>query len=143
MKIGELARHTDCNASAIRYYESIGLLAASHRDHGQRRYAPEAVYRVRFISFAKDMGFTLGEIKLFLSGLAEKAPVGPRWRKLATHKLKEVDQLIARSRRLRSLLKHLLHCECPSLHFCVERLSLSDNLRRVKPASGHKTLRSI
>jgi DNA-binding transcriptional MerR regulator len=53
------------------------------------------------------MGFTLDEIKIFLGGLRDKAPVGTRWRKLAHRKIKEVEDTIRRSRRLRLLLEHL------------------------------------
>jgi len=128
MKIGELASRTALNASAIRYYERCGLLAAPYRVSGQRRYSDDDVHRVLLIRFASDMGFTLGEIKLFLSGLRDKAPVGPRWRKLAHHKIKEVNEIIQRSRRLKSLLEHLLQCHCASLQVCVERLSLISGL---------------
>ena len=129
MKIGELARRANLNASAIRYYEKVDLLAPPQRLGGQRRYPSDALDRVLLIRFATDMGFTLTEIKLFLSGLRDNAPVGPRWKKLATRKLVEVDQNIASSLKLKSLLQGLLRCHCPSLQFCVNRLSLSPNLR--------------
>jgi MerR family transcriptional regulator, redox-sensitive transcriptional activator SoxR len=132
MKIGELAIRTALNASAIRYYERCGLLAAPYRISGQRRYSDDDVHRVLLIRFASDMGFTLGEIRLFLSGLRDKTPVGPRWRKLAQHKIKEVNENIQRSRRLKSLLEHLLECHCASLQVCVERLSLSPALDLIR-----------
>jgi DNA-binding transcriptional MerR regulator len=132
MKIGELAARASLNASAIRYYEKMGLLAAPQRIGGQRRYPSDALHRVLLIRFATDMGFTLAEIKLFLSGLRDNTPVGPRWRKLATRKLHEVEQSIVRSLKLKSLLQGLLHCHCPSLQFCVSRLSLSPKLRRLE-----------
>jgi MerR family transcriptional regulator, redox-sensitive transcriptional activator SoxR len=116
------------NTSAIRYYEKCGVLAAPYRIGGQRRYPSDAVHRVLLIRFASEMGFTLSEIKLFLSGLRDKAPVGPRWRKLASRKIKEVDETIERCCKLKSLLEHLVRCHCPSLQVCVERLSLSPNL---------------
>ncbi len=129
MKIGQLARRASLNASAIRYYEKMGLLAPPQRDGGQRRYPSHALDRVLLIRFASDMGFTLAEIKLFLSGLRDNTPVGPRWKKLATRKLTEVDQTIARSLKLKSLLQGLLHCRCASLQQCVRALGLSENLR--------------
>jgi MerR family redox-sensitive transcriptional activator SoxR len=129
MKIGQLARSANLNASAIRYYEECGLLAAPQRLGGQRRYPADAIHRVLLIRFASDMGFTLAEIKLFLSGLRDNTAVGPRWKKLAARKITEVDQTIARSLKLKSLLQGLLRCHCPSLQFCVQRLSLSENLR--------------
>ncbi len=129
MKIGELAARSGLNASAIRYYEKIGILAAPQRSSGQRRYATDAVNRVLLIRFAGEMGFTLDEIKLFLNGLRDDAPVGPRWKKLAQRKIAEVESNIDRSLRLKTLLEHLLRCRCASLQVCVQRLSLSENLR--------------
>jgi MerR family redox-sensitive transcriptional activator SoxR len=131
MRIGELAGRTGLNASAIRYYEKVGLLAAPYRTGGQRRYPDQAIYRVLLIRFASEMGFTLDEIKLFLSGLREDAPVGSRWRKLAHRKIEQVERTIRRSRQLKALLEHLLQCRCASLRVCVERLSLSRNLKQV------------
>jgi MerR family transcriptional regulator, redox-sensitive transcriptional activator SoxR len=131
MKIGELARRAGLNASAIRYYEKVALLAPPHRAGGQRRYASDALDRVLLIRFASDMGFTLTEIRLFLNGLRDNAPVGPRWIKLAHRKITEVEEIIRRSRRLKSLLEHLLCCQCPSLGVCVNRLSLSPKLKRL------------
>jgi MerR family redox-sensitive transcriptional activator SoxR len=131
MKIGQLATRAGVNASAIRYYEKLGLLPAPQRSGGQRRYPSDALNRVLLLRFAGEMGFSLAEIKLFLNGLRENAPVGPRWRKLAHRKIKEVEENIRRSLLLKSLLENLLHCRCASLQICVQRLSLSPNLRRV------------
>ena len=129
MKIGELAARAGLNASAIRYYEKMALLTAPQRVGGQRRYPSEALDRALLIRFAGDMGFTLGEIKLFLNGLHENTPVGPRWKKLAAKKIAEVDQNIVRSLKLKSLLQGLLRCHCASLQQCVRALGLSENLR--------------
>lgn len=129
MKIGQLAARAGLQASAIRYYEKCGLLAAPQRVGGQRRYPTDALDRVLLIRFAGDMGFTLAEIQLFLSGLRDNSPVGPRWKKLASRKLAEVEQNIVRSRKLKSLLQGLLGCHCASLQQCVRALGLSENLR--------------
>ena len=131
MKIGELARGASLNASAIRYYEKIGLLAPAARVNGQRRYPAEALDRLLLIRFASEMDFTLPEIAVFLKGLRSNAPVGPRWRKLAHRKIAEVQRRLERSRRLKKLLVNLLHCRCASLEACVERLNLSPNLRAI------------
>jgi MerR family redox-sensitive transcriptional activator SoxR len=131
MKIGELANRTGVNASAIRYYEKLNLVPAPYRASGQRRYTDEAVYRVLLIRFARDMDFSLDEIKIFLSGLNEKAPVGKRWKTLAHSKIKQVNDTMARAQQLKSLLEHLLRCRCASLRECVDRLSLSPKLRLI------------
>jgi MerR family redox-sensitive transcriptional activator SoxR len=128
MKIGELAARAGLNASAIRYYEKMGLLAAPDRLGGQRRYSAGALDRVLLIRFAGQMGFTLGEIKLFLHGLRDNEPVGPRWKKFAVSKILEMQESISRARRMEKLLQGLLHCGCSSLHQCVSCLNLYKDL---------------
>lgn len=142
MKIGELASRAGFNASALRYYEKLGVLAAPLRASGQRRYASDSLNRALLIRFARDMGFTLNEVKVFLNGLRDDVPVGPRWRKLAHRKIEEVDATIRRARRLRSLLAHLLECKCATLQVCVQRLSLSPNLRQIATAPKRHSTKS-
>jgi MerR family redox-sensitive transcriptional activator SoxR len=139
MKIGALAARTGLAASAIRYYEKVGLLPAPYRTGGQRRFPEDALHRVLLIRYAGDMGLTLAEIKVFLSGLRNATPVGTRWRNLAHRKIKDVDRTIERSLRLKSLLEHLLHCNCASLQVCVNRLSLSENLKYIRGNGNAKT----
>lgn len=67
MKIGELARQTGLAASAIRFYESKGLLKVGRRQsNGYREYPEEAVTVLRIISDAQHAGFTLEEIAQLL-----------------------------------------------------------------------------
>jgi MerR family redox-sensitive transcriptional activator SoxR len=136
MKIGELAKRANLNASAIRYYEKIGLLPAPARSSGQRHYSSESLDRVLLIKFAGEMGFSLPEVKTFLSGICETAPVGPRWKKLAERKILEMRHVIARARRLEKLMRGLEHCHCSSLRECVRRLQLSENRKRLHDFLG-------
>ncbi len=138
MKIGELAKRANLNASAIRYYEKLGLLPAPARTGGQRRYSSESLDRVLLIRFAGEMGFSLPEIGVFLSGIRESAPVGPRWKKLAERKIIEMRQVVARARRLEKLMRGLSHCRCSSLNECVRRLAISENLSFVSRTSPRK-----
>ena len=50
------------------------------------------------IRLARHMGSSLAKIKLFLDGLRDGMLVGPRWRKRAHRKLKEVDGIMERTR---------------------------------------------
>jgi DNA-binding transcriptional MerR regulator len=77
------------------------------------------------------MGFTLAEVKLFLSGLRDNAPVGPRWRRLAQRKIEEVERTIERAQKLKQLFQNLLRCGCPSLKVCMDCLSLSEDLSEI------------
>jgi MerR family transcriptional regulator, redox-sensitive transcriptional activator SoxR len=125
MKIGELAKQAGVNASAIRYYERCRLLPAAPRVGGQRRYSAEALDRVLLIRLAGDMDFTLAEIRLFLSGFRDSAPVSERWRKLTKGKIAELESRLDRMQRLLRLLHRLGRCRCVQLHECVRALAVS------------------
>jgi MerR family copper efflux transcriptional regulator len=64
VRIGELARRSGVEPTAIRYYERIGLMPpAARRESGYRDYAEEAAARLGFIRAAQSIGLTLGEIR--------------------------------------------------------------------------------
>lgn len=65
--IGELARGTGSNVETIRYYEKIGLMPEAERSAGnQRRYAARHRERLRFIRHARELGFTIDNIRELL-----------------------------------------------------------------------------
>ncbi|MGV6876076.1 MerR family transcriptional regulator [Pseudochelatococcus sp. B33] len=67
--IGELSRRTGCNIETIRYYERIGLMPEPLRRGRYRSYGPEDVGRLAFVLRARELGFTLDEVRTLL-GLA-------------------------------------------------------------------------
>lgn len=69
IQIGELSRSTGCNIETIRYYERIGLLPMPQRRGRYRSYAREDVARLGFVRSARELGFTLDEVRALL-GLA-------------------------------------------------------------------------
>ena len=64
---GQLAKLAGIGAEAVRFYEKQGLLPKPHRDEaGYRRYPEETAQRLRFITHAKWLGFTLREVRELL-----------------------------------------------------------------------------
>ena len=117
MTIGEVARRAELRPSAIRYYESLGLLPKPPRHGGRRRYDANVLERLAIIRFAKFVGFKVGEIKLLLDGSPGRPPP-QRWRQIAEKKVAQVDALITKAIAVRSLLQTTLGQQCPKL---VER----------------------
>jgi MerR family redox-sensitive transcriptional activator SoxR len=112
--IGEVAREAGLNTSAIRYYESVGLLPEPARVSGQRRYDGHTLQRLRVIEVAKQAGFSLDEARLLLDGAG-----GAQLRELADRKLPEVDALIARAQAMRAWLVTASGCKCETLDVCA------------------------
>ena len=123
LRIGEVARRTGLRPSAIRYYEDCKLIAPSGRSGGSRRYDDRAVERLALIAFAKEAGFTLGEIRRLLSGFSEGTPASQRWQTLAQDKLIELDRAAERIETMRSILKRAIRCGCLDLDECSRRIA--------------------
>lgn len=118
MTIGKLAERAGLAASAIRYYEEVGLLPPPARASGRRVFGEQALDRLLVIAFAKEAGFSLREIRQLFDGFASDTPAGTRWRKLATAKLVEVEALAARIDTMKHLLREALRCGCVELDAC-------------------------
>jgi MerR family mercuric resistance operon transcriptional regulator len=64
--IGELSRRTGCNIETIRYYERIGLLPRPDRAGRYRRFGSADVRRLALVRRARELGFTLHEVRTLL-----------------------------------------------------------------------------
>jgi MerR family redox-sensitive transcriptional activator SoxR len=118
-EIGAIAQMAGLQASAIRFYEQLGLLKSPTRINGRRRYNPEVLQQLRAIQIAQQAGFTLNEIDTLFSGFSEDTPVSDRWRELAKRKVDEVDALISKAQRMKQVLEEGLRCGCVELQDCM------------------------
>jgi MerR family transcriptional regulator, redox-sensitive transcriptional activator SoxR len=119
MTIGEVARRAGIRPSALRYYESAGVMPKPERENGRRRYGPEVLELLAVVRVAQQAGFTIAEIRTLLHGFTAETPPSERWRKLASKKLPEVDALIRRALGMKRLLEWGLRCDCLSLEDCA------------------------
>lgn len=119
LTIGDVARRTGLRTSAIRYYESAGLIPAPRRVHGQRRYDSDVLRQLAIVRMAQEAGFTIVEIRTLVAGFPEGTPAGDRWRTLASRKLPEVDAQIVRLQAMRRVLEESLACGCLTLDACA------------------------
>lgn len=122
LTISAVARQAGIRASAIRYYESAGLLPPPRRVSGQRRYTPDILRRLSFIQTAQTAGFTVAEIQALVGELEGSEPLSERWQALARHKLTEVDALLRKARGMRRILENGLNCSCSNLEDCIDCL---------------------
>ncbi len=123
MTIGQVAAQAGLAPSAIRYYEQQGLLAAPPRRGGRRVYSPEVLQQLVIIQFAREIGFTLAEVRLFLHGFPTSTRISTRWKKMAAGKVQEMDALIARAQAMKKMLEAIMHCRCRTLEQCAAGLA--------------------
>src|SRR5690242_4456569 len=119
LTISQVARQIGLQPSAIRYYERIGLLPCPQRVSGQRRYDATVLYRLAIIQRARQLGFTLGEIRHLFFGFRDVTQASERWRTLSQQKLRELDHLMEGIKAVQSLLRKLMsNCRCDTLDQC-------------------------
>ena len=115
--IGDLARRVGTRPSALRYYESIGLLPPARRLKGRRVYPAATVRRIALIKMAQRAGFTLAEIRQLLDTDTGRGATR-QWRTLAERKIPELDRFIRRTQALRDAVADCLACGCMSFDTC-------------------------
>jgi MerR family redox-sensitive transcriptional activator SoxR len=116
--IGEVARASGKAPSAIRYYESIGLLPEPARVSGRRRYQAEVVRSLAVIDTAQRAGLALDDIRLLLRASTDDAGAVEQLREVAERRLPVLREAIARAELVREWLEQAADCCCPTLETC-------------------------
>ena len=116
LTIGQLAARSGLAASALRYYESLGLIHATRTSGGQRRYLRGTLRRIAFVRAAQRVGLSLDEARVALDRLPERpAPSGAEWTAVAASWQGRIDEL----ELLKAKLTGCIGCGCLSLTRCA------------------------
>jgi MerR family redox-sensitive transcriptional activator SoxR len=119
LTVGELAARSGVATSAVRYYESLGLIASARTSGNQRRYPRHALRRVSVIRAAQQLGLSLDEIRAALETLpAGHNPTHEDWERMAASWRAQLDARIASLTLLRDDLSSCIGCGCLSLERC-------------------------
>ena len=117
--VGALARRAGVATSALRYYESLGLVQGRRSAGNQRRYAPDMLRRVAFIRIAQTVGLGLDEVRAALASLPQqRTPTAADWARLSRGWRPLLDARIAALTALRDQLDSCIGCGCLSLKRC-------------------------
>lgn len=120
LSVGEVARRAGFATSALRYYESAGLLTSTRTAGGQRRYPRSVLRRLAFLRAAQSVGLSLEEIRTALSSLpAERTPTKADWERLSRAWQGRLDEQIRGLTALRDGLSSCIGCGCLSLRRCA------------------------
>ena len=122
LSVGQVAERSGVAISALRFYESKGLIK-SHRTNGnQRRYPRDVLRRVAVIKVAQRTGVPLATIRDALSALPlDRPPTAADWNKLSARWREDLDRRIGRLTELRDELGGCIGCGCMSMKVCPLR----------------------
>ena len=119
LSIGDLAVRTGLSVSAIRFYETKGLITPDRNAGKQRRYEGSDLRRLSFILIAQQIGFSIEQIKETMASLPEgRTPTKADWSKISRRFRKTLDERIAMMERMRDRLDGCIGCGCLSLKVC-------------------------
>jgi Cu(I)-responsive transcriptional regulator len=109
MNIGTLAKETGIAAKTIRYYESVGLLAAPPRSGGNYRiYGERDLATLRFVQRARNLGFSVKEVGDLVALWQDRKRASADVRSLATAHLGEIERKLKELEAMRATLDHLI-----------------------------------
>jgi MerR family transcriptional regulator, redox-sensitive transcriptional activator SoxR len=119
LTIGELATRAGVATSALRFYETKGLIESERTDGNQRRYPRATLRRVALIRAGQEVGLTLAELAEALEYLPhDKIPTKADWERLSNSWRTRLDDQIAELVALRDELTDCIGCGCLSLKSC-------------------------
>lgn len=122
LSVGEVAERTGVAVSALRFYESKGLIASRRNAGNQRRFKREVLRRVSVIKVAQRIGVPLDEIGRALAALPKRrTPTAADWRTLSDRWRADLDARIDQLTKLRDQLDGCIGCGCLSLGDCPLR----------------------
>ncbi|MDN5820369.1 MAG: redox-sensitive transcriptional activator SoxR [Brachybacterium sp.] len=120
LTIGEMSRRTGVAASALRYYEELGLVGSVRTGGNQRRYPRHMLRRVSLISVAKRLGMPLSDVKdAFGEVPMESTPSHADWQRASRRWKKTLEERRRAIERLEHELTGCIGCGCLSLKACA------------------------
>ena len=119
LSISQVAHDMGPRPSAIRYYESIGVLPPAERQGGRRVYGSSVLDRLAAVQRARRMGFTLEEIRELFTGFDGEVSAADRWQQISARKLKQLEGRMAGLKAQERLLKAMRsRCRCETFEQC-------------------------
>ncbi|CAG9173888.1 HTH-type transcriptional regulator HmrR [Cupriavidus laharis] len=123
MNIGQAAEASGVSAKMIRHYEAIGLVDAPPRtEGGYRRYDERAVHTLRFVRRARNLGFSLDEIRGLLSLWHDRQRASADVKAMTLRHVADLEKRIAELAAMRDTLHALAEAcsgddrpDCPIL----------------------------
>lgn len=120
LTIGEMSRRTGVAVSALRYYESLELIAAVRTSGNQRRFPRHMLRRVSLITVAKNLGVPLSDVQATFSSVPlDRTPSHEDWQRASRAWKRQLEERRRGIERLELELTGCIGCGCLSMKACA------------------------
>ncbi|HYF08911.1 MAG TPA: Cu(I)-responsive transcriptional regulator [Acetobacteraceae bacterium] len=109
MNIGEASAASGISAKMLRHYEEIGLITAKRGENGYRHYGRDDVAELRFIRHARDLGFSLADVRRLLDLWRDRGRSSAEVKRLAMSHVAALEEKARRLNAMAASLRHLAH----------------------------------
>lgn len=119
MLIGELSQRVNLSRDTIRFYEKTKLIQSLVRNNGYKDYSEQTIQQLKLIQTAKNLGFTLAEIKQISNLINENEIPATQFHTILLEKLGTIQEKITQLLQMQNMLENLLEGEpCPLNNEC-------------------------
>ncbi len=129
MKIRDAAEKTDLTEKTIRYYEEIGLIVPMRRENGYRDFSEQDVHKLKFLSRARKLGFSVDDCRQLLSLYSDRKRASKDVKRIAEAHLHEIEVKIHELSKMQETLQFLvMNCkgndrpDCPIINDLAGKL---------------------
>ena len=120
LTIGEVSRRSGLAPSALRYYETLGLIRSSRTAGDRRRYPRAVLRRLAVVRSAQNVGLSLEQIASTLSAIdPDAAPTKQQWSRISAAWRPFLDRRISELEAVRDNLDSCIGCGCLSMRQCA------------------------
>ena len=120
LSIGDVAERSGLAPSALRYYETLGLITSTRTAGDRRRYRRSVLRRLAVVRSAQNVGLSLDEIAASLDGLPpEAAPTKAQWARISAAWRPLLERRIRDLEAVRDNLASCIGCGCLSMRQCT------------------------
>jgi Cu(I)-responsive transcriptional regulator len=150
MNIGQAAKASGVSAKMIRYYEQIKLITPAHRTESSYRiYSENDIHTLRFIRRARDLGFSVEQMKTLLALWRDRSRASADVKSIALEHIAELERKAAAIQAMTKTLKHLAnHChgderpDCPIIEEIANAGMADDTLPSINARFGVNGMRT-
>lgn len=119
LTIGEVSNRSGLAPSALRYYESLGLITSTRTSGDRRRYTRAVLRRVAVIRAAQQVGLSLDQVRTAFAGIPlDVAPSKRDWKRISASWQPLLDQRMTELQQVRDNLSNCVGCGCLSMTQC-------------------------